>query len=68
MKSLKTKVTKIQNLSSKAVHGVPVMLLIHHILLHGLMIKISGKPLSTVKYYEFALKISEKHTKDCYFC
>ena len=29
-------------LSSRAVHSVAVMLLIHHIWLHGLMIRISG--------------------------
>ena len=38
----KAKVNKIQILSSRAVHSVAVILLIHHIWLHGLMIKISG--------------------------
>ena len=42
MKNVKAKVKKIQNLSSRAVHSVAVILLIHHIWLHGLMIKISG--------------------------
>ena len=39
---MKAKVNKIQILSSRAVHSVAVILLIHHIWLHGLMIKISG--------------------------
>ena len=39
--NVKSKVNKIQILSSRAVHRVAVILLIHHILLHGLMIKIS---------------------------
>ena len=42
MKNVKAKVKKIQILSSRAVHSVAVMFLIHHIWLHGLMIKISG--------------------------
>ena len=42
MKTVKAKVTKIQISSSKAVHSVAVTLLIHHIWLHGLVIKISG--------------------------
>ena len=42
MKNVKAKVKKIQILSSRAVHSVAVILLIHHIWLHGLMIKISG--------------------------
>ena len=42
MKKLKAKVKKIQILSSRAVHSVAVILLIHHIWLHGLMIKING--------------------------
>ena len=42
MKKLKAKVEKIQILSSRAVHSVAVILLIHHIWLHGLMIKING--------------------------
>ena len=39
---MKAKVKKIQILSSRVVHSVAVILLIHHIWLHGLMIKISG--------------------------
>ena len=42
MKNVKAKVMKFQILSSRAVHSVAVILLIHHIRLHGLMIKISG--------------------------
>ena len=42
MKNVKAKVKKIQIVSSRAVHSVAVILLIHHIWLHGLMIKISG--------------------------
>ena len=42
MKNVKAKVKKIQILSSRAVHSVAVILLIHLIWLHGLMIKISG--------------------------
>ena len=42
MKNVKAKVKKIQILSSRAVHSVAVMFLIHHIWLHGRMIKISG--------------------------
>ena len=42
MKTVKAKVTKIQISSSRAVHSVAVTLLIHHIWLHGLVIKISG--------------------------
>ena len=42
MKNVKVKVQKIQILSSRAVHSVAVILLIHHIWLHGLMIKVSG--------------------------
>ena len=42
MKSVKAKIKKIQILSSIAVHSVAVILLIHHIWLHGLKIKISG--------------------------
>ena len=42
MENVKAKVKKIQILSSRAVHSVAVILLIHHIWLHGLMIKISG--------------------------
>ena len=42
MKNVKAKVKKIQILSSRAVHSIAVILLIHHIWLHGLMIKISG--------------------------
>ena len=41
MKNVKDKVKKIQLLSSR-VHSVTVKLLIHHIWLHGIMIKISG--------------------------
>ena len=40
MKAIKIK--KIQILSSRAFHSVAVILLIHHIWLHGLMIKTSG--------------------------
>ena len=42
MENVKAKVKKIQILSSRAVHSIAVILLIHHIWLHGLMIKISG--------------------------
>ena len=42
MKNVRAKVKKIQILSSRAVHDVAVILLIHHIWLHGLMIKING--------------------------
>ena len=42
MKNVNAKIKKIQILSSRAVHSVTVMLLIHHIWLHGLMIKTSG--------------------------
>ena len=43
MKNVKAiKIKKIQILSSRAVHSVAVILLIHHIWLHGLMIKTSG--------------------------
>ena len=42
MKNVKAKVKKIQILSSRAVHSIAVILLIHHIWLHGLMIRISG--------------------------
>ena len=42
MKNVKAKVKKIQILSSRTFHSVAVILLIHHIWLHGLMIKISG--------------------------
>ena len=42
MKKVKAKVKKIQVLSSRPVHSVAVILLIHHIWLHGRMIKISG--------------------------
>ena len=41
MKNVKAKVQKIQILSSRAVHSVAVILLIHHIWLDGFMIKIS---------------------------
>ena len=41
MKNVEDKVKKIQFLSSR-VHSVTVILLIHHIWLHGIMIKISG--------------------------
>ena len=40
MKNVKT-IVKKSSLSSTALHGVLVMLLIHHIWLHGPMIKIS---------------------------
>ena len=39
MKNVKA---KVQILSCRAVHSVAVIFLIHHIWLHGLMIKISG--------------------------
>ena len=42
MKNVKAKIKKIQILSSRVVHSVAVILLIHHIWLHGLMIKTSG--------------------------
>ena len=42
MKNVKAKGKNIQILSSRAVHSVAVILLIHHIWLYGLMIKISG--------------------------
>ena len=42
MKNVKAKVKKIQILSSRANHSLDVTLSIHHIWLHGLMIKISG--------------------------
>ena len=42
MKYVKAKVKKIQNLSSRALHSVAVILLFHHIWLHEIMIKISG--------------------------
>ena len=42
MKNVKAKVKKIQILSSRAFNSVAVILLIHHIWLHGLMIKTSG--------------------------
>ena len=42
MENVKAKIKKIQILSSRAVHSVAVIFLIHHIWLHGLMIKISG--------------------------
>ena len=43
MKNVKAiKIKKIQILPSKAVHSVAVILLIHHIWLHGLMTKTSG--------------------------
>ena len=41
MKNVKSKVKKIQILSSRDVYSVAIILLIHHIWLHGL-IKISG--------------------------
>ena len=41
-KNFKTKVKKIQFLLSRALHSVTVILLIHHIWLHGLLIKIRG--------------------------
>ena len=42
MRNMKAKVKKTQILSSRAVHSVAVIFLIHHIWLHELMIKISG--------------------------
>ena len=42
MKNVKAKVKQIQILSSRVVHSVAVILLIHHIRLHGLMTKTSG--------------------------
>ena len=41
MENVKTKVKKIQTLSSTALHRKAVIMLIHHIWLHGYMIKIS---------------------------
>ena len=41
-KNVKAKVKKIQILSSRAVHSVAVISLIHNIWLHGLMVKVSG--------------------------
>ena len=55
MKNVKAKVNKIQILSSRAVHSVAVMLLIHHIWLHGIMIKTSG---------DIELKPGPKHKQD----
>ena len=42
MKNVKTEVKKIQFSLSRSLHSVTIILLIHHIWLHGLMIKISG--------------------------
>ena len=42
MKSVKANVKEIQILSSRAIHIVAVILLIHHIWLHGLSVKTSG--------------------------
>ena len=42
MENVRAKVTKIQILSCRDVHSVTLILLIHHIWLHGLMIKING--------------------------
>ena len=55
MKNVKAKVKEIQILSSRAVHSVAVMLLIHHIWLHGIMIKTSG---------DIELKPGPKHKQD----
>ena len=55
MKNVKVKVKKIQILSNKAVHSVVVILLIHHIWLHGLMIIISG---------DIELNSGPKHKQD----
>ena len=41
MTNVKAKVKKIQILSSRSSHSVPFILPIHHIWLHGVMIKIS---------------------------
>ena len=42
MENVRAKVKKIQILSCRDVHSVTLILLIHHIWLHGLMIKING--------------------------
>ena len=55
MKNVKDKVKKIQILSSRAVHSVAVMLLVHHIWLHGLMIKTS---------WDIELNAGTKHKQD----
>ena len=56
MKNLKAiKIKKIQILSSRVVHSVAVILLIHHIWLHGLMIKTSG---------DIELNPGHKHKQD----
>ena len=55
MKNVTAKVKKIQILSSRAVHSVAFMLLIHHIWLHGIMIKTSG---------DIELKPGPKHKQD----
>ena len=40
MTNVKAKVKKIQILSSRSSHSVPFILLIHHVWLHGVLIKI----------------------------
>ena len=64
MKNMKAKVKKIQILPSRAVHSLAVTLLIHHIWLHGLMIKICGDielntelNKSRIKVFQFAYGI-----------
>ena len=65
MKNVKViKIKKIQILSSRAVHSVAVILLIHHIWLHGLMIKTSGDieinpglNISRIKVFQFVTGI-----------
>ena len=42
VKNVKTKIKEIQFLSSRALHSVTVIWSIHHIWLHGFMIKISA--------------------------
>ena len=55
MKNVKAKIKKIQILSSRAVHSVAVILFIHHIWLHGLMIKTSD---------DIELNSGPKHKQD----
>ena len=64
MKNVKAKVKKIQILSSRAVHSVAVILLIHHIWFHGVMTKICwdiefnpGPKKSRIKVFQFVTGI-----------
>ena len=61
MKNVKTEVKKIQFSLSRSLHSVTIILLIHHIWLHGLMIKISGnneiKPRPNQKQDQSLLRI-----------